>query len=169
MKFFGILACLLSLYFIGCSNVTAQSKKSTIMDASAEDTLGGSGTSSSDIRSMAERMAREIFGLKLAKGKIALSDFVNETRFAFNTNIIKDRLLTDLVEISANKDISFTLNASMANYLLDARITALSKGSQDGVSDYMLYSFKLVDKESNILWMKSYETKKQSTTGVMYR
>lgn len=167
------LAVPMVLNFFGCSSVTKQSKKTTILDASQEDTLGGTGTSSADIRSMAQRMALEIAQIQWPKGaaqnRIALTNINNETRFPINPNIIKDRLLTDLVSFSINSTVKFTENASNADYFLSSRITALSKGSSEGVSDYLLYNFKLIDKEDTVLWIKSYETKKQGTVGVMYR
>jgi len=157
-----------------CTYVTKQKKGATIMDVSQEDTLGGTGTSSADVRSMAERIAREISSLTWPKDlenpRIALLHFDNQTRFAFDPNVIKDRLLIDLVEFSRGGNLRFTENPEGADYILDARITALSKGSQAGVSDYLLYSFKLRDKKSDTLvWAFSYETKKQGRTGVMYR
>lgn len=158
---------------MGCVSVTKQSKKMTILDASQEDNLGGTGTSSADVRSMAERMAREISGIKwpnnVERVRIVLQDIDNQTRFSFNPNLIKDRLLSDLVEFSAGTKISYTEKSAGANYRLSARVTALSKGSSEGVSDYLLYSFKLVDAEDTVVWMKAYETKKQGDVGVMYR
>lgn len=160
-------------YFMSCTSVTAQSKKSTVMDVSQEDTIGGTGTSSADVRSMAERMAREISGIKwpkkLDKVRIVLQDPENQTRFSFNPNVIKDRLLADLVDFSLNTNLSFTEKSFGANYTLATRITALSKGSSEGVSDYLLYSFKLLDHDGTVVWMRTYETKKQGQVGVMYR
>ena len=157
----------------GCQSVTKQPKKTTILDVSQEDTLGGTGTSSADIRSMAERMAREISGLQwpehVQRVRIALTELDNQTRFPINPNIIKDRLLADLVEFSMGTKIQYTENPSGADYFLSARITSLSKGSSEGVSDYLLYSFKLTGKDDTVVWMKAYETKKQGKTGVMYR
>lgn len=154
-------------------SVTKQSKKTTILDVSQEDTLGGTGTSSADLRSMAERMAREISNLKwpedIESPRIALSKFENETRFAINPNVIKDRLLIDLVEFSSGSNLQFTENLDKANFYLEARITAISKGSSEGVSDYLLYSFKLKDPRDTVIWAKSYETKKQGSTGMIYR
>ncbi|OPZ23563.1 MAG: hypothetical protein BWZ03_00465 [bacterium ADurb.BinA186] len=166
---------LVTIIFIlnGCSSVTKQSRKTTIMDVSQEDTLGGTGTSSADIRSMAERMAREISGIEwphdFNKVRVALTTIDNQTRFPINPNIIKDRLLADLVEFSMGTKLQFTENANGADYFLSARLTALSKGSSEGVSDYLLYSFKLIDKADTVVWMKAYETKKQGSVGVMYR
>ena len=63
-----IFALVLGLFFIStwfsCASVTKQSKKHTILDTSQESSIEGTGTSSADIRSMAERMAREINGIE---------------------------------------------------------------------------------------------------------
>jgi hypothetical protein len=171
-NFIGVGLWIAALTLGGCASVTKQPKKTTIMDPSQEDTLGGTGTSSADIRSMAERMAREISGLSWqgqARVRIALTDLDNQTRFPINPNVIKDRLLADLVEFSMGTKIQYTENPAGADYFLSARITSLSKGSREGVSDYLLYSFKLTDKDDTVSWMKAYETKKQGNVGVMYR
>ncbi len=173
---FGFIGLMLVLD--GCSSVTRQTKKAMILDASQESDIEGTGTSSADIRSMAERMAREIAGIEWAAGpgapkggkkRIALLEIDNQTRFPLNPNLIKDRLLTDLVEFSMGTNLEFTENPNGAELFLSARITALSKGTAEGVSDYLLYSFKLVDKADTVKWMKAYETKKQGSVGVMYR
>jgi hypothetical protein len=168
---------LLTLGYFGCSSVTKQSKKNMILDASQESDIEGTGTSSADLRSMAERMAREIAAIKWpaeidghrGNRRIALTDVDNQTRFPLNPNLIKDRLMADLLEFTTDRNIDFTENASGAQYFLSARITALSKGTSEGVSEYLLYSFKLVDRADTVLWMKTYETKKQGKVGVMYR
>ena len=176
MRILILLSYVLILFaFTSCSSVTGQSRKNMVMDASSKDTLGGTGTDSEDIVSMAERIARELASLNLnrktVKPVIALGDFNNETRFPINTNIIKDRLLNDLINFTnkSSLGLNFSRKTENANYILDARITALSKGGKEGVSDFILYSFSLIDKEESIVWMGSYETKKQSSMGVMYR
>ncbi len=175
LKVFGALIGIFSLgIFNSCASVTSQrGSGTTILAESQEDKLGGTGTSSADIRSMAERMARDIASLTFPKNKetirIALTTIDNQTRFPINPNIIKDRLLTDLVEFSQGGILRFTEKTEGADYILSARITALSKGSSAGVSDYLLYSFKMLDKDDTVAWMKAYETKKQGATGVMYR
>lgn len=173
MKLVFLILPLFSLVFPGCISVTKQSKNMTILDTSQEGDLEGTGTSSADIRSMAERMAREFAGInwptKSHKPRIALTTFDNQTRFPINTNIIKDRLLIDLMDFASNAGILYTEKSDNADYFLTVRITALSKGSADGVNDYLLYSFKLIDRLDTVVWAKAYETKKQGKTGVMYR
>jgi penicillin-binding protein activator len=168
-----VLSLALLFGFLGCSSVTRQSKKNTILDVSQESAIEGTGTSSADIRSMAERMAREINGIEWpghqSHVRVALTTVDNQTRFPLNPNIIKDRLLTDLVELTAGGKLQFSENLAGADYFLSTRITALSKGTSEGVSDYLLYSFKLLDKADTVVWAKAYETKKQGSVGVMYR
>jgi hypothetical protein len=157
---------------LSCTSVTKQSKKSMVLDASQEDTIGGTGTSSADVRSMAERMARDISGINFEnqdRVRIVFQSIENESRFSFNPNLIKDRLFTDLLEFSAGTKLQFTEKSAGANYVLSGRVTGLSKGSSEGVSDYLLYTFTLVDTDSTVVWKKAYETKKQGNVGVMYR
>jgi hypothetical protein len=167
------LTALVMTATIGCVSVTKQKKDREILDASQEGEFEGTGTSSTDIRSMAERMARDIVSISfgaLSPVRIAMLEIDNQTRFPLNPNIIKDRLLANLVEFSQNTKMIFTENSSNADYLLSARITALSKGSNKGVNDYLLYSFRLINKASgDVMWMKAYETKRQSNVGVIYR
>lgn len=172
-KFLWIFIGLVMTANIGCVSVTKQKKGREILDASQEGEFEGTGTSSGDIRSMAERMARDIVSISfgsLSPVRIALLEIDNQTRFPLNPNIIKDRLLADLVDFSQNTKMVFTENENNADYLLSTRITALSKGSSKGVNDYLLYSFRLVNKASgDVLWMKAYETKRQGNVGVIYR
>src|ERR1700688_276837 len=125
-----------SLLFTGCASVTGQSRGTKILSESQEDDLGGTGTSSADIRSMAERMAREISAIQwpddVKSIRIAFTKVDNQTRFPINPNIIKDRLLTDLVEFSMGGKLAFTENSTGADYFLTARLTALSKGAKEG-------------------------------------
>lgn len=170
-KKLGILLLILGLS--GCTSVTKQSKKNIILDASQESAVEGTGTSSADLRSMAERLARAIaaqeWPAETTAVRIALMDVDNQTRFAINPNLVKDRLLADLVEFSTGTKLQFTKNPATADYFLSTRITALSKGSSEGVSDYLLYFFELVDKADTVKVTRTYETKKAGKTGVMYR
>jgi hypothetical protein len=174
--FLGVAAVLCTLS--SCVSVTKQSKQNMILDASQESEIEGTGMNSADIRSMADEMARDISAIswpkEMTKVRIALTEIDNQTRFPINPNIIKDRLLANLVEFAlkdmhATTKLQFTENPAFGDYYLSARITALSKGSSAGVNDYLLYSFKLMDKADTVVWMRAYETKKQGQTGVMYR
>lgn len=170
----GCTALLVIFGVTSCSSITRQSKNTKILDASQESDMEGTGTSSADLRAMAERMAQEIAALEWpnqnSRVRIAITTInTEEIRFPINPHLIEDRLLTDLIEFSAGTRLQFTQNENNADYLLSARLTALSKGTRDGVVDYLQYTFRLIDRAENILWARMYETKKQGKTGVMYR
>ncbi|MEM7494695.1 MAG: hypothetical protein AAF471_00820 [Myxococcota bacterium] len=181
----------------GCGYRTAQGK-TKVLDASARDTLGGAGTSSADIRAMADLMARKLAGLPLPQeGPTPRVHVIvrNNTRFRVDPALLRNKLVKELVNKSQGK-FQFLARDSEeevlaerakkraglydagkleqtllgADYLFKVDMRALSKAAREGVSDYIVYSFTLVDAETTqILWMDDYETKKQSSVGVMYQ
>lgn len=182
----------------GCKYSTLPGK-TTILESSQDDNLGGTGTDSGDVRSMAERMAREIAGINWptagSKPRIAVLPIENQTRFRVDPKLLQNKLVKDLVTFSKGQ-VSYlardTEQAVMAerakkragmydqgksaksmagaDYLLKGEMRSLSKASKEGASDYIVYSFQLVDSESGeILWVGDYETKKMSDTGVIYQ
>ncbi|MEM7402745.1 MAG: hypothetical protein AAF310_01820 [Myxococcota bacterium] len=169
-----------------------------MLDASAQDTLGGTGTSSADIRTIADRMARAIAGIKIEgdqKPQVNMLPIQNSTRFRIDPGILRNKLMAELMKRTAGKwkfiardseqqvmqerdkkraglyDAGSTSKTLLgADYLLKGEMRALSKASRDGVSDYIVYSFQLINAEdAQIVWMDDYETKKQSAVGVMYQ
>lgn len=194
---------LLTLLFVigiygGCMTTTSQGR-TRVIDASSDDDLGGTGTESGDVRAMAERMAREIVGIKWpTQGeipRIAVLPVENQTRFRVDPKLLQNKLVKDLVSFGQGR-ISFLArdneravmeerakkragiydsgNSSRAmagaDYLLKGEMRALSKSSRDGVSDYIHYSFTLLNAETSvILWMGEYETKKVGSVGVIYQ
>jgi TolB-like protein len=57
-----------------------------------------------------------------------------------------------------------------ADYLLKGEMRALSKASREAVSDYIVYTFQMVDAETGgIIWVGDFETKKVGETGVVYQ
>lgn len=183
----------------GCSYVTAQSGKTRVVDTASEDEIGGTGTSSNDVQTMAERMAREIANIKWSQEgftpRIAVLPLVNETRFRVDPKLLQNKLVRDLVKYSAGKvqylardseqavmaerakkraglyDSGETTKAMAgADYLLKGEMRALSKASRQGVSDYIVYSFTLLNAETGtILWAGDFETKKVGSVGVIYQ
>lgn len=191
-----ILLALLSLSACKYSTLPNNTK---ILDNSQDDNLGGTGTDSTDVRSMAERMAREISGINWPKvgvtPRVALLPLNNQTRFRIDPQLLQNKLVKDLINFSQGR-VSYlardseqavmterakkragiydqgksTLSMAGADYLLKGEMRSLSKASREGVSDYIVYSFQLIDAESGvILWMGDYETKKMSQTGVVYQ
>ncbi|MDA0713362.1 MAG: hypothetical protein O2897_05195 [bacterium] len=198
-NYFALLVLVIfGLELTGCQISTAQGK-TKILDPSVDDTLGGTGTESGDVRAMAERMAREIVGIEWSetnvKARISVLPLNNQTRFRIDPKLLQNKLVKDLVNFARGKVIFLARDTEIevmnersrkragiydqgksskamagADYLLKGEMRSLSKASHDGVSDYILYSFSLIDAESGaILWMGDFETKKQGTTGVIYQ
>lgn len=190
---------LLLLLSLSACKYSTLPNKTKILDASQDDNLGGTGTDSTDIRAMAERMAREIAGINWPKEgvtpRVALLPLDNQTRFRIDPKLLQNKLVKDLINFSQGR-VSYlardseqavmaerakkragmydqgksTAAMAGADYLLKGEMRSLSKASKEGVSDYIVYSFQLIDSESGvILWMGDYETKKMSQTGVIYQ
>jgi TolB-like protein len=59
---------------------------------------------------------------------------------------------------------------SGADYFLKGNIKELSKSYKGKESNYMYFSFELIDTEStNVVWANDYEVKKVGARGVLYR
>ncbi|MEI6791562.1 MAG: hypothetical protein WCK42_10315 [Myxococcaceae bacterium] len=190
---------LLLLLSLSACKYSTLPNKTKILDSSQDDNLGGTGTDSTDIRTMAERMAREIAGINWPKEgvtpRVALLPLYNQTRFRIDPKLLQNKLVKDLINFSQGR-VSYlardseqavmaerakkragmydqgksTAAMAGADYLLKGEMRSLSKASKEGVSDYIVYSFQLIDSESGvILWMGDYETKKMSQTGVIYQ
>lgn len=185
-------------FAIGCGTVTARGK-TRVIDASADDDLGGTGAESGDIRTVAERMSREIAAIKWPKDgdlpRIAVLPIINQTRFRIDPKLLQNKLVKDLVSFARGQVLFLARDSENdvmmerekkragyydsgvqkkamfgADYLLKGEMRALSKSSRKGVSDYILYSFQLIDAESSaILWAGDFETKKVGSVGVIYQ
>ena len=195
---FAALASSALLLQLGCMTTTRQGH-TKILDADADDGLGGTGTESGDIRSVAQRMSREIVGIQWpAKGsipRIAVIPLNNQTRFRIDPKLLQNKLLKELVK-NAHGRVMFLArdseqaviaerekkragmydsgrqDAAMAgaDYLLKGEMRGLAKASREGNSDYIVYTFQLIDAESGgILWMGDYETKKAADVDAVYQ
>lgn len=193
-----IVTGFLLILLTGCAYTTSQGN-TRVLDTSAEDDLGGTATSSTDVKAMAERMAREIAGINWSKKgvtpRIAVLPIENQTRFRIDTKLLQNKLVRDLVRF-ANGNVEFlareseqavmqerakkragiydhgdqTASMAGADYLLKGEMRALSKAAKSGVSDYIVYSFQLINAETGgILWMNDFETKKVGSVGVVYQ
>lgn len=200
MRFISLILCSFTLFiFSGCETTTAQSGTTRIVDTSSEDSLGGTGTSSNDVKAMAESMARDIISINWPSSgeipQIAILPLQNHTRFRIDPKLLQNKLVRDLVRYSRGR-VGFlardseesvmaerakkraglyttgekTKAMSGADYLLKGEMRALSKSSRAGVSDYIVYSFELINAErGTILWSNDYETKKEGTVDVVYQ
>ncbi len=134
-----------------------------------------------------------------AQGKpnIVLEPVVNETRFPINKEIFLTRIRVTL-NTKAGGKVTFlardrmdalekerdlkqtgkvtggTPNAPVefkgADFILTGKLQSLSTRSNTGASDYVLYTFQLIDpRTSAILWEDFAEIKKQGQSDAVYR
>ena len=129
--------------------------------------------------------------------RIVLDPVINETRFPINKNIFLDRIRGQLIakaqgkavflarermavlekerELKQNGALTSTTDPKIqefkgADYFLTGKLSGLSSSAKGGVSDYILYSFQLIDaRTSEIVWEGSEEIKKQGTRDAVYR
>jgi TolB-like protein len=178
---------------------TPAQTRTRVLDPDADDNLGGTGTDSGDVRTIAERISRSLIGINWPKAgevpQIAVLPLDNQSRFRIDPVLIQNKLVKELVNKSAGR-LSFlardseaavleerakkrgglydagntTAAMAGADYLLRGEMRSLTKSAGDETSDYIVYSFKLVNAETGaILWMDDYETKKAAETGVVYQ
>jgi PBP1b-binding outer membrane lipoprotein LpoB len=128
---------------------------------------------------------------------VVLEPVLNETRFPINKNIFLDRIQAQLISKAAGK-VTFLARERMAalekeremkragqvttttdpaaqefkgaDYFLTGKLSGLSSSSKNGVSDYILYTFQLIDaRTSVIVWGGDDEIKKQAVADAVYR
>jgi hypothetical protein len=129
--------------------------------------------------------------------RVVLEPVVNETRFPINKDIFLTRIRSQLNEKAAGRvrfldremmrtlererelKMSGQVTASAdpnvvefrgADYFLTGKLQSLTTRTSQGVSDYVLYTFRLTDaRTSEIIWESSAEIKKQGLEDAAYR
>lgn len=129
--------------------------------------------------------------------RIALDPVLNETRFPINKDLFNDRIRIELNKHSLGKvrflarDRMKTLERERdlkqsgqvtassdpnvtefrgADFFLTGKLQGLTTRTTAGTSDYVLYSFQLIDaRTSEIVWEDSAEIKKQGLEDAAYR
>jgi PBP1b-binding outer membrane lipoprotein LpoB len=129
--------------------------------------------------------------------RIVLDPVVNETRFPINKDIFLTRIRTQLNSKSMGKVLFLArdrMNAlererelkqtgqvtsssdpnvvefKGADFFLTGKLEGLTTRTSDGRSDYVLYSFQLIDaRTSDIIWEDAAEVKKQGLEDAAYR
>jgi PBP1b-binding outer membrane lipoprotein LpoB len=132
-----------------------------------------------------------------ATPRIVIEPVVNNTRFPINKDIFLTRIRTQLNEKAMGKvrfvdrEIMKTLERERdlkrsgqvtasadphvvefrgADYFLTGKLDGMTTRTSAGTSDYVLYSFRLVDaRTSEIVWESSAEIKKQGLEDAAYR
>jgi PBP1b-binding outer membrane lipoprotein LpoB len=187
------MAILAVVLAFGCS------QESAYVNPDEPDALGGTGIDSQDVRTVAQEMSRDLIGSSAlanaqVKPIICLLPTKNETRFRVDTDIITQQMRDSLIQFAGDKatfvdrerleairaeraakragevSSSGEKMLSGADYYLTGTLKSISKSAGGKVSDYIYYSFELVDMESsNIVWAKGYDVKKVGERGVLYR
>ena len=129
--------------------------------------------------------------------RIVLEPVVNDTRFPINKDIFLTRIRTQLnskamgkvrflareqmatLEKERNLKLSGAVTSSSdpnvvefkgADFFLTGKLQGLTTRTSKGTSDYILYSFQLIDaRTSDIIWEDSAEIKKQGQEDAVYR
>ena len=129
--------------------------------------------------------------------RVVLEPVVNETRFPINKDIFLTRIRTELNTKARNK-VRFLAREQMkalererdlkqsglvtsssdpnvvefkgADFFLTGKLQGMTTRTSSGTSDYVLYSFQLIDaRTSDIIWEDSAEIKKQGLEDAAYR
>jgi PBP1b-binding outer membrane lipoprotein LpoB len=128
---------------------------------------------------------------------VVLDPVINETRFPVNKNIFLERIQARLISQASGK-VMFIARERMAalererdmkrtgqvtsssdarvqefkgaDYFLTGKLSGLSTASRGSVSDYILYTFQLIDVRTGaIVWGGDDEIKKQGQADAVYR
>lgn len=172
---------------------------SNVIPTDNDDNLGGTGIESTDIITVARKMALSILEvpeIMNAQGtpRIVLLPIKNSTRFIINKDIFTQKIRIELNKNATGK-VRFLARDRMedileereakrkdlvtaskegdihgADYYLTGELAGLSKAVNTGRSDYILMSFQLIDTEtSDIIWEDAYEIKRVGQAGVAYQ
>jgi penicillin-binding protein activator len=191
--------CLLMVCLLITACTPMQMSHVNTIPPDADDGLGGTGIESTDIRTVARKMAASILEvpeIAYADGmpRIALLPVKNETRFIINKEIFtrkirinlnkhatgrvrflaRDRIEDVMQEREAKREGLFTASKEVsmygADFYLTGELTGLSKAVGGNRSDYILMSFQLIDTETtDIIWEDAYEVKRVGLAGVAYQ
>lgn len=129
--------------------------------------------------------------------RIVLDPVVNDTRFPLNKDIFNDRIRIELNknslgkvrflardrmktlererELKQNGQVTASADPNVtefrgADYFLTGKLSGMTTKTSAGTSDYVLYSFQLIDaRTSEIVWEDSAEIKKQGLEDAAYR
>lgn len=129
--------------------------------------------------------------------RIVLLPVKNDTRFPFNKDIFLDEIMANLNERASGKvrflardrisdlekerdlkrtgQVTSTTDPNIqqfkgADYMLTGKLVGETTRTSAGTSDYILYSFELIDPNtSEIIWNGSHRIKKQGQVDAAYR
>jgi penicillin-binding protein activator len=128
---------------------------------------------------------------------IVLEPVINDTRFPINKTVFLDRIRGQLIakaqgkarfvareqmaalererqlkqsgQVTSSSDPN-VIEYKGADYFLSGKLSGMSSSTGAGISDYILYSFQLIDaRTSEIVWEGQDEIKKQGVSDAVYR
>lgn len=170
------------------------------VDPTAQGSITGIGIESQDLITATDKMARKLLDtreIQSQKGHtptIGLLPVENRTRFAIDKDIFLTRMKALLNE-KAQGQIRFVARDRIeslkkekklkekgevtsgsqrkfygVDYFLTGELSGLSTATQQGKSDYMIFTFRLIDAEtSEEIWEGFHELKKEGTEDAIYR
>lgn len=128
---------------------------------------------------------------------VVLDPVLNETRFPINKDIFLTRMMTQLTSKSGGRviflarermetltrerdqkrqgQVTSTTDPNVqefrgADYFLTGKLQGLSTRTSQGTSDYVLYTFQLIDaRTSAVIWAGDHEIKRQGLEDAVYR
>lgn len=165
----------------------------------ASDIEMGTGLSSQDFRSIADRMARQMITLPQIQNsttppRVAFVSVQNNSNDYIDGDMFLRKMRTQLMRFSGGK-IVFLDRAILeqikqenrdkasgertssgektilgADFFLTGTIDEISKATNKGQTSYFRLSFRLADAaDSSLIWEGEYEIKKHATTGWLYQ
>jgi PBP1b-binding outer membrane lipoprotein LpoB len=172
----------------------------TYVDPTAQGSVAGVGIESQDLITATDKLVRKMLETKEIQGQkgitpvIGLLPVQNRTRFAIDKDIFLTRMKVLLNE-KANGQIKFIARDRIesikkekelkdkgevtsgsrkklygVDYFLTGELSGLSTATQRGKSDYMLFTFRLIDSEtSEEIWESYHELKKEGAEDAVYR
>ena len=182
------------IFLVGCTGETKRLAPDELSDIEM-----GTGITSQDFRSVAQRMARSLITLPQIQNattppKIAFVSVQNNSNDYIDGNAFLNKMRTELIKNAQgrlvfldraviiaiekeNRDKSRGKRTASnqgtpygADFFLTGVIESIDKVAGAGRTTYTRLSFRLTDAaNSGIIWEDDYEIKKHSTAGVMYR
>ena len=144
----GLALGLLAFFAVGCATPGGtQPSRTRIIDPSQEDNVGGSFIESSDIQTIASRMAPAIMSVPEIAGnpgvtRIAMAPVRNSTRYVIDKDILMKRLRIELSRHGQGRVRFFsqTVGKGTRTAILKEREEDVLEGTMDTVANYLVSS-----------------------------
>ena len=194
-----LLLCVILLAGCAAPPKRASGVTPRVVDPSEQSLGAGTGIESQDLQQVTDHMARDLLGIpEIANADkpptVGLLPVENNTRFPIQKDIFNKRIKA-LLNSNCRGKLLFVARDRMeavnkerrmkdegvvtssgekelagVDYFLTGELTGMSQTGSTGQSDYVLYTFRLIDSESSIeVWEGMSEIKKEGLEDVVYR